>query len=95
MQKVVINRRYGGFGLSKLGIAEYRKRKGSTDGEPLYACEIERDDPVLVAVVEELGEAAEQSLAKLKVVEVPDGVEWEISEYDGMEQVAEKHQTWC
>jgi hypothetical protein len=28
------------------------------------------------------------------VVEIPDGVEWEIAEYDGLEWVAEKHRTW-
>jgi len=30
----------------------------------------------------------------LKIVDIPDGVEWEIEEYDGMEWVAEKHRTW-
>lgn len=55
---------------------------------------IERTDADLVAVVEELGEKANGNCANLKVVEVPDGVEWEIEEYDGNEHVAEKHRTW-
>jgi hypothetical protein len=25
---------------------------------------------------------------------VPDGVDWELSEYDGIEHVAEAHRTW-
>ena len=28
------------------------------------------------------------------IVEVPDGGEWELDEYDGIEHVAEKHRTW-
>ena len=55
----------------------------------------ERSDPLLVSAVESLGDEASGDLAKLKVVEVPDGVEWELSEYDGIEHVAEKHRTWA
>jgi hypothetical protein len=54
----------------------------------------QRADPVLIQVVEELGEAANGKYAELKVVEIPDGTEYEISEYGGMEHIAEKHQTW-
>jgi hypothetical protein len=56
--------------------------------------EIARDDPDLVAVVRELGAKANSRFADLRVVEVPDDVEWEIAEYDGSEHVAEKHRTW-
>ena len=58
------------------------------------AREIERNDPDLVAVVEELGEKADGRHAKLKVVEIPDDVEWEIDEYDGLEHIAETHRVW-
>lgn len=53
-----------------------------------------RTDPLLVRVVEELGERAHGQHAKLKIVEIPDGIEWEIDEYDGREQIAEQHRTW-
>ena len=53
-----------------------------------------RHDPDLVAAVESLGKAAEGECAFLKVVEVPDGIDYEISEYDGNEHIAEKHRTW-
>lgn len=56
--------------------------------------ETERHDPDLVAVVEELGAKASGSYAQLRVVEVPDGVEYIIEEYDGNEHIAEKHRTW-
>lgn len=57
--------------------------------------DIARDDPDLVAVVRELGDEASDKLAKLSIVEIPDGVEWQIEEYDGYEHVAEKHRTWA
>ena len=53
-----------------------------------------RSHPLIVRVVEELGEAANGEFAKLRVVRVPDDVQWFIDEYDGNEHVAEKHQTW-
>jgi hypothetical protein len=55
---------------------------------------IARDDPILVALVSEMGEAANSNFAKLKVVKIPGDVEWTIDEYDGLEWVAEKHRTW-
>lgn len=57
--------------------------------------DIERDDPDLVAVVEELGDRANGNHAKLRVVEIPADVAWEIDEYDGLERVAEVHRTWA
>lgn len=55
----------------------------------------DRSDTDLVAVVEELGEQSFGSCARLRVVEIPDGTEYEIEEYDGMEHVAEVHRTWA
>ncbi len=59
-----------------------------------YMQDLKRDDPDLVAIVEELGEKASGRFAKLAVVEIPDDVEWGIEEYDGVEWVAEDHRTW-
>lgn len=54
-----------------------------------------RTDPDLVAAVEELGsKAASGELAQLRVVEIPDDVAYEISDYDGIETVHESHATW-
>jgi hypothetical protein len=53
-----------------------------------------RDDPVLIQVVRELGTKANAPVAKLKIVEIPASVEWQIEEYDGKEWVAERHRTW-
>lgn len=63
---------------------------GHTDGGGGYV----RNSPQLVAAVEALGDAASGDCARLRVVEMPDGVEWTIEEYDGNEHVAEVHRTW-
>lgn len=53
-----------------------------------------RADPRLVEIVERLGEKANGSHAKLRVVEIPDGIEWSINDYDGQESVQEEHREW-
>lgn len=54
----------------------------------------DRSDPDLIAVIEELKDAANSWAAEIAIVEIPDDVKWHISEYDGMEHVAENHRTW-
>ena len=56
--------------------------------------DIPRNDPALVEVVEVLGEAANGFAASLKIVEIPEDVDWCIEENDGREWVSEKHRTW-
>ena len=56
--------------------------------------DIPRTDPALIEVVEKLGENVNQRGAELKVVEIPDDVEWILQDYDGIEWIAEKHRTW-
>jgi hypothetical protein len=135
--KVVINKCYGGFGLSKAGMELYASFKGITlyiededkfggptywtvpaDQRPkeinwnsatleerqaynkaysashIYDRDIERNDPALVKVVEQLGPKANGDYAELKVVEVPDDVVWDVEEYDGNEWIAETQRTW-
>ena len=141
--KVVINRCYGGFGLSHEAVMRYFEIKGITvypeqekslgswkfwtywlvkpedrieskEGEAFYAMsmedrraynqahsdqtvyprEIDLHDPALVQVVEEMGSKADGDHAELKVVEIPDDVNYIIEEYDGMEHIAEAHRTW-
>ena len=101
--KVVINKCYGGFGLSKAAVDLYAELKDMDPGrynkqgnfyENINEYDISRDDPVLVQVVESLGDLANDIYAELKVVEIPDGVNWSIEEYDGREWIAEVHRTW-
>ena len=90
MTKIAVNKCYGGFGLSD--AAESRLRELGCVFE--YSWDIARDDPLLVKVIEELGDAAGGSYANIKIVTIPDDVEWVIEEYDGSEWVSEKHRTW-
>jgi hypothetical protein len=53
-----------------------------------------RRDPDLIAVIEELGEKANGLFADLKIAEIPDGVEYEITDYDGIEEVVPPRMTW-
>jgi len=137
--KIVINKCYGGFGVSpkaliqliekgsegvekytekeyfgedeskiKEELKDYSKDYGSgyfgektlfvgtlyKDGF-LYSFHGDRTDPVLIEVVENLKEGANNRFSELKIVEIPDDVEWQIDEYDGIEWIAEKHRTWA
>ena len=90
--KVVINRCFGGFSLSEkayefLGL-EWDKYGYKYNGYDF------RNDARLVECVETLGEEADGRFAELKVVEIPDDVEWEIEEYDGLESIHEVHRVW-
>lgn len=93
IRRVVINDCYGGFGLSEEAFMQYTKMAGISEEEFTYL-EIERDDPYLVKIVNEMGEKANDYCSKLKVVEIPADVNWIIQEYDGIEWIAEKHRTW-
>ena len=53
-----------------------------------------RNHPKLIECVEKFGEKANGLCAQLEIVDIPDGIEWEVEEYDGSEHVAEKHRTW-
>ena len=59
-----------------------------------YSGLIERDDEILVQVVEELGENAGED-CKLKIVEIPNDVEWYVDCCEhGTEIIREKHRIW-
>lgn len=92
MYKVVINRCYGGFGLSEEAIEKLNEIYGEdiveNCGSSLYLKDrIERHDKRLVSVVEALGsKAASDDYAKLRVVEI-DSPMYRIKDYDGMESI--------
>lgn len=55
----------------------------------------DRDNKLLIETIEELGEKeASGSLAEIHIVDIPDDVDWEIDEYDGIETVREKSRSW-
>ena len=82
--------------LQEVDFAEHRQ---SQDGPPeatrnRFGSRIPRDDARLVQVVEELGAEADGHGANLKIVEIPQGVEWMIENYEGRERISEAHRSW-
>jgi len=73
-------------------------KAGSPQSDATYLSEYEfyeqRNDPDLIAVIEELGKESWGWASELAIVDIPDDVEWHIHEYDGLEHVAENHRTW-
>ena len=60
----------------------------------LYINSKYRTDPVLIEVVEELGGKADGRYADLQIVEIPDGMIYDIDDYDGIETLHAPVQTW-
>lgn len=100
--KIVINRCSGGFSLTdavydELGITWdgygfLRNELLGIESENKYAY---RADKRLIEAIEKIGiEKASGAFSNLKIIEIPDGVAWEIDEYGGMESVHEKHKVW-
>lgn len=93
--KIVINADYGGYNSSIVNevVNLYRSLKGDSTLDWSEIARVARNDPTLIEVVETLKDKANYC-SDLKIVEIPDDVEWQIEEYDGWEWVAEKHRTW-
>lgn len=141
--KVVLNRCYGGFGISIAALKELVNRSAKCivskppkdwyGGRPGWEKEWDKDlaqyndmgeglmgepsefnilkggllhyledrneqsmrtNPDLVDVVEKMGKESWGQCAELEVVEIPDGIQWEINDYDGMESIHEMHRRW-
>lgn len=89
--KIIINDCYGGFGLSEKAARRYCELKG-VDYENRWNKDssvygIKRTDPILIQVVEELGEEANDFCSALKIEEIPNGSYYRIIEYDGWEEI--------
>lgn len=100
MTKVVYNACFGGFGLSAAAMRRYGELKGYTvgdehgffylldkNGKRFSDDDIARTDPVLVQVVEELGDEANTRFSDLRITELEPGTRFRITEYDGNESV--------
>lgn len=78
--KVVYNGCFGGFSLKGKALDRYCELKGIPRPE-YYLYDIERSDPALVQVVEELHPG------HLAIRDIPPGSLYRIDEYDGNESV--------
>ena len=72
------------------------KTYATSSGMPIYERDfcIDRADPDLIAVIEQLGTEADGFCSKLRIIDIPDDVEWEIEDYDGYESIHEVHRSW-
>lgn len=86
--KIIINCCYGGWSMSKEAFEKLKNVKKITDDYISDYDESFRDDPDLIAIVEELGEKASSGLcANLCIVEIPDIYSYSVDEYDGYESI--------
>lgn len=84
-RKVVINDCFGGFGLSKEAIQRLKELGLSEETIDNLDYSRNRTNPLLVQVVEELGDKANGNCASLIVEEIPPNKRWKIHNYDGQE----------
>ena len=100
--KIVINKCYGGFEVSKEVYAELKLKWDNYGYLSNEDFEIKSDnyyefrkDKRLISAIEKVGlKKSSGSLAELKIVEIPDDIKWKISEYDGIETIHEEHRSW-
>ena len=85
--KIVYNACYGGFGLSRKAINRYWEIQGEPCPKNWYDSDMNRTDPILVQVVEELGKKASGFAADLVIEELPKGTLYRINECDGYESI--------
>ena len=83
MTKIVYNTCFGGFSISTAAWERYVELGGKAEN----GYHLERTDPILVQVVEELGENANSLFSELAIADVPAGTKYRIDEYDGNESV--------
>lgn len=85
IKSIIINRSYGGWGVSKKAVELYNKHTNQKYTTRNLREEL-REDLNLIEIVKELGPLASGEHSDLKVVEVVEGY-YKIAEYDGLETV--------
>ena len=81
--KIAINKCYGAFRIPDSWVEPL--------GVSSIYCDELRADPRLIALIEG---GVDKNEHNLKVVEIPDGIQYAVEEYDGVEWIAERHRTW-
>lgn len=100
--KIVINRCYGGFSVTKAVFDEmglkwdhYGYPDNSDFGIESGNYNAYRSHEPLIKAIEKIGlKESSGRCANLDIVEVPDDIEWQIDEHDGQESVHENHRVW-
>lgn len=102
--KIVINYCYGGFSVSDAVMEELNLPNNGDDWNHInnQTFDIDSDNyeqyrthAPLIKAIEKIGYPnCNGAYADLKIIEIPDNVNWEIQEYDGIETIHEVHRTW-
>lgn len=95
---VVINtKEFGSFSISQKAVDFIRKKvKGKENKSSIftYSFDNDRSNYLLVEAISKLKDKANGLYSELKVIEIPDDIEWKIFASNGEEWIAEKHRTW-
>lgn len=75
-------------------VRDWKDENAYADEFDINNDDASRTDPVLIDVIEKYGDANVHGCHAPTVVEVPDGIEWMIEEYDGFETLHEKHRVF-
>ena len=100
--KIVINKDFGGFSVSKAVFDELNFQWDSYGYINNDSFGIKSDNsfeyrkhPRLIAAIEKIGkEKANGKYANIDIVDIPNDVEWYINDYDGFETIHEVHREW-
>src|SRR5262245_13946388 len=108
--KIVLSRSAGAFSHSEAAVTKILSKHNlqnhnKNSADPSYrqtrrpvelsrGIVIDRDDPHLISVVEELGRGVNGPNAELAVVTIPDGVDWAIGDVVGIEFVSADGKIW-
>ena len=95
--QVVINTSYSNFAISRDAILLIQKKIKNPKAKSqinAYAFDNDRSNPLLVEAVQKLGDKANGLYTTLKIVEIPDDVEWRVDAVNGKEIIREKHRIW-
>ena len=97
MQVVINTKQFGSFSISEKAIDFIRKKiKGKDNKNSIfpYSFNDDRSNYLLIEAVSKLKDKANGLYSELKIVEIPDDIEWQVFAINGEEWIAEKHRTW-
>ena len=97
MQVVINTKQFGSFSISSKAIEFIQKKVKTKEGKNAigcYAFDNDRSNPLLVEAVLKLKDKANGLYSELKIVEIPNDIEWNIFATNGEETIREKHRFW-
>jgi len=97
MQVVINKKEFGVFSISQKAIEYIRKKvKGKENKKSIFTCSFDddRSNYLLIEAVSKLKDKANGLYSELKIVEIPDDIEWQVTAVNGVEIIREKHRTW-